>query len=325
MELKNKIINIYQQEYKSVKARKIANLLKMVLVDKETDIDKIVKEAPITVNTMQKYIEEKKDILKFITLEEFELFEKQIEYIVGLTKQKNKELELDLLEGIISDIFHTRHRLGDICSNNYFNKNRFDDIFTNSNLIDEFFGVGTQQRINEKIKINDFIRKSCPRNMVLIEDRWSVFVAKEDVFNLNEIDHKKLMYASNYLCSGSNIEFVAKKFNVDVISILGFLSDLKLEQILKPEWNEKLKYYVSIEKLLLENKLTEKREFLFNFVEVLQQNNFDKKLAMTYFKLPVALFDRVLKEILKMPFFNEETKKDIIEILNIENQEIKVK
>ena len=46
------------------------------------------------------------------------------------------------------------------------------------------------------------------------------------------------------------MNYVIKKHNVNIISIIGVLSDPKLEGILKPEYYNDLKKYISIEKYL---------------------------------------------------------------------------
>lgn len=329
MDLKNKIIELDKQEYNNKKSRKIVNLLKFVIVDGETDIKKIEEQTPITVNTIQKYIAEKTDILNFITEQEFNRFKTKMEYIIELEAQKIKEekedIEQTLVIKIVNDIFCTRYNLETICNNNYFNKNKFENKLYDSDYFNQYADIISQQAVIDRINQNKEIRRHCPKNMFLIEDACSIILAKENLYYLNEFEYKKLKYASSYMRNNYNITSVAKEFNVSVISVLNFLTDSTLEQILKPQANEKLKYYLTIEKLLLEHNFQPKKEFFLEIITFFQENNFDKNLAMKYFGLPVVIFDKILNDIYKMPFFDEQIKKEIKEMLNMEKEEGKVK
>ena len=88
MGLEEKILELYNKEYKSIKTKKIINLLKVVLVDGENNLYSIEKKVPITVATIKKYIKEKESFTKFISEEEYNLLYKKIENILELEKTK---------------------------------------------------------------------------------------------------------------------------------------------------------------------------------------------------------------------------------------------
>ena len=53
-------------------------------------------------------------------------------------------------------------------------------------------------------------------------------------------------------------------------------------------------------------------------VEFLKQHNYDIDLAINYFKLPLPLFNKILLEVIKLPYADENTKENIKHILNAE-------
>lgn len=320
MELENKIINLYNQKHSNVTDRKIIRLLKIVLVDKEEDIDKIINSVPIAINTIKKYINEKQGILKYLSVEEFEMFEAKVNFIQELKNEKEKKEELKLIGNIIDEIYHTRHKLSDICRSNFFSLTKFQELMLDETFMDKNFGAGTNLKVKNKIEENGLMRLRAPRDHYLVEDRWSVFLTKPEIIHLSKMDFKKLSFASSYICSGADLQYVIEKHQTSISFALNILSDPNLQSILKPEYYENLKVCMYIENNLVNNNLTLKREFFSEVLSFLYENDLDKELAMQYFKIPENLFNRVLQEILKAPYINSETKIEISNILNIENE-----
>ena len=323
MDLENKIMRLYNQKLEKVKQRKIVNLLKLVLVDRETDLDKILIKVPITYPTLKKYLNEKEQILCYLTKQQADLFNEKILEIFEIYEKKVENEELSDVRRIIDDIYNTRHKLSDIYSKNFVPRAKFEEIIK-SGYLDIHFGKGTTEKLKDQIQKNRLIREKKPRNMFLIEYREDIYFAKEDLFFLNQFDYKRLKYASSYLSSAANLDYLIKKYDTSIFNIIAILSDLKLENVLKTEHYENLMHCINIEKMLADNRISEKKELLFNVVLFLQQNNFDKEFAMLYFKTPKYLFDRVINEILRMPYFDAEIKKDIQDML-IQKEENKVK
>ena len=317
MSLEEKILNLYKNENNTAKQQRIIDILKVILVDKETNPDKIVDLTSTTIKTIQKYISEKELIIQFLTEEEYNIFKDTFENIINQKVIIEVEEET-LIKNLIDDIFNTRHKYEEICRKNFMNPNKIKEILYKTNYLDDNFGIGTKERVRIKLAETGLIREKKPRNSILIEDRWDIFVTNPDIHYLNELDFKKMKLASSYLCSGADIAYVVKKYEIGVSSVLTFLSDLKLQTILKPTCYENLKRYISIENVLINNELSSKKTLLFNIIHVLSESNYDKQLTQTYFNLPVCLFDRLLKEIIELPYFDEDIKKNVKMLLNME-------
>lgn len=324
MNLENRIIELHNTEQKYVKDEKIVKLLKAVLVDNITDVYDIMKYANMTLKTIIKYSDDKELMARFLNESEYEMFKNKIDIILEKKDLDKKNEDLKLLGRIIDDIFNTRYRLEQICSNNYFPRNKFKDMLMDEDYISKNFGEGILAKIKDKISENSMIREKTPRNMILLESRWDIFVANPNIHYLNELDYRKLSFASDYLCSGANIDYVVSEHNTEVGSVLAILSDLKLGEILKPEHYKNLKRYVEIEKNLLNSNLLEKKYLLISVVEVLYKNNFDLEVALAYFNLPKYLFEKLLKEILVLPYFEDSIKQNINQLID-KKEEKKVK
>lgn len=298
--------------------RKLQKLIKLVMVDGETDIYKIQKTIFITVPTMKKYANNKNELLNYLTDNEIIIFSKKVNDMVELS-EKSVEIEnLKLVRNIIDDIFHTRYKLTDICSKNFMQRKTFEEYLNRENYIDSNFGEGTLEMVKAKISENGFARTKVPRDCFIIEDRISIYIARDELLYLNQYDNKKLNFAATYLGSGANLEFVCKKYETNDVVALSILFDKKLKQILKPEHYETLQRYIKIERFLIENNLEEKKNIVFGIINFLELNSFDKELALLYFNLPECLFNKILNEAIKMPYFNDEIKAELINMLNSE-------
>lgn len=315
MELKNKITELYNTEQKYAKDEKIVSLLKVVLVDDITDIYDIMRYANITLKTIIKYTDDKELMTKFLTEAEYEIFKNKINIILEKKDSYKKNEDLKLLGRIIDDIFNTRYKLEQICANNFFPRNKFKEMLMDETYISQNFGEGILVKIKEKVSENSLIRERTPRNMILLESRWDILVANSNIHYLNELDYRKLSFASDYLCSGANMDYVTSRHNTNVASVLSILSDLKLAEILKPVHYQNLKRYVEIEKNLLNSDLLHKKYLLTSIVEVLYKNNFDLEVTLAYFNLPKSLFEKQLKEILRLPYFEDSIKQNINQLM----------
>ena len=338
MSLEEKIIELNKKEYPLIKDQRIMDLLMGVIVEKETSLNKLIEKTATTLKTIQKYLEEETAIKKYLTDEEFKVFKTTLEGIInGATekrmngrighiensKQVTAAEELKIVRNIIDEILHTRHKIEDIFVNNYYSRDKFKALLS-SNYIDDNFGKGMQYIIKSKIEENGLIRERVPRDKKLIEDRLHVYVANPNVHCLEMNDFKKLSLASDYLCSGADVDSIVKKRETNLQSIIATLSSNRLEEILEKKHYENLYYCICIEKVLIGNDLAAKENILKDIENSLLKNNFDFELVCAEFNLPHYLLQRLLLEIIKLPHFSDELKASIKSALDI-NKEEKVK
>lgn len=302
--------------------KKLQRLIKCVLVDGETDLDVIEKKAYIKINTIKKHLENPKELERYLTEEELELFVNKVNQMFEKRESKIAEEELQTVKKIVDEIFNTRYRYIDICSRNFTSMERFETYLNNKEYMNRNFPDGTVERVKSRIEETGLIREKKPRDHFIIEDRVNIYYAKEGIFFLTQFDNKRLNFASYYLASGGNLELVMKKFESSMPVTLGVLSDPKIEQILKPEYYAILEKYIKIEKILVENNLLAKKELVIQITKFLEENNFDNELAMAYFKMPECLFNKLLVEIVKLPNANNETKLEIKKLLNDKEEKI---
>ena len=270
--------------------------------------------------TIKNYNEEKNCILQFITEEEFLLFKDIIDNIFELEEKKNQKEEFLLIAGIIDEILSTRHKLEEICANNFFPCERFKVMLTKTTYIEDNFGVKIKETVKEKISKNGRERLNGPRDMILVQDKEFVLIAKSDKVYLNRVDYKNLEYVCTYLCNDSNLDLVAKKYETNVDAVLLVLSNPQIEEIIKPEHYKNLQRYIEIERFLLNSTLEQKRMYLQEFINVLNEYKFDKEMVLKHYKITETLMNKILLEIIEKPIFNEEIKSEINQFLGLSDE-----
>ena len=134
-------------------------------------------------------------------------------------------------------------------------------------------------------------------------------------------DFKKLSLASDYLCSGADVDTIRKKRETNLSSIITILSSDRLEELLEKKHYENLYYCICIEKVLMGNDLIAKENILKDIEYCLIENNYDLELVCATFNLPYYLLQRLLLEIIKLPQFGDELKANINYVLNMKNEE----
>lgn len=318
-------MNLTNKQNKSVKERKIINLLKLILVDNEINIDKILQLTPITISTLKKYLEEKEELLKYITEEQIELLNKRFNYILYLKERKDEMQEFITTSKIIDDILNTRHTLEYICEKNLMGKDRFQNLFNKTNYLKERFEEATVERVINKMKENSLIRKTAPKDKIIVEEKRDIYYIKEGIYYLSSSDLKKLKYATAYLDSGFNLDYVLKSFDVHVQSALIYLSDPKLEELLKPKYFTILKRSIELEKLLVENNLRQKKLFFNQIAAFLIENDYDKYLTSLEFQIPVQLLNKILNQIIYFSILDEDIKNKFKKLLDVEKEKVEVK
>ena len=334
MNLKQKVTDLvekYDNDNSRPLVRKPIRLLKVVILDEETDIYKIAEAVPISIETIIKYANGNDLIQNLLSKEGYEVYRKKmynilkiyqdkINYGSHLTYDNNNSQELDIMRNIIDDIYHTRHDLDFILRENCLQKKRFNEILYDERLLDSNFGIGTQQKVTEKLRENTLIRGRVTKKQYVIEDRFDIMLAKENIYLLEPVEFKKLGYASSYLFSGADADYITQKHQISFLAIIMTLSDNKLEQIIKEEYYAKLKRYIQIEQLFLGNSLSQKKQFILQILDFLTKTDFNKTLAINYFDLPINLFDRIIKEAIKSIYVSDDIKRELINMLNIEKE-----
>lgn len=301
--------------------KKLQRLIKVVLVDGETDLEEIEKKGYIKIDTIRKHLDDPKELKKYLTETEFNILENKLRKLIENWDNRKYLSDVKLMKQIIDDIFHTRYIYREICQRNFTTWKKFETLLHNEEFMNKEFPVGTVEKVKEKIRENDSLRRKVPRDCFVIEDRFCIIIANKNIHYLNQFDTKKLNFVSYYLGTGANLDLVIKKFGTSLPETLAILSDAKLEHILDEKYYNVLKQCLNIEKLLLGNDLNLKREFTLEVTNFLHENEFDTKLAMVYFRIPEPLFNKVLYEIIKLPYASIETKDTIKSILNINKEE----
>ena len=296
--------------------KKVERLIKVVLKDGETDLDVIEKKANIKIATIKKHIDDPSELKIYLKEQELNIFLEKVNQMFYERNNKLYNEELKIVGKIIHDIFNTRHKTGTICSNNFMSKQKFEEQFNTKEYMDKHFPEGTYEKVNSKIAENKSIRLRKPRDYFIIEDEVCVKMAKDSIYYLNQFDNRKLNFVAYYLGTGANLESLIKYFETNIIEALSTLANRKLEEILKPEYYTLLQECLLVENTLIGNNLVNKKQMVTEVVQFLQKNNFDTELAIAYFRIPEYLFNKILVEIIKMPYADMQTKEMIKNILN---------
>lgn len=302
------------------KNKKLIKLIKLVLMENETNLQTIIKRVPIIEPTMKKYASNESELSRYLTKEEINTFVTKINNILDLERKQREDLENRLFATIIDEIFNSRRTYRDICSDNFMCHKVFEKNLNDAQYMEKRFKKGTFEMVKDRIDKNREIRLRKPRDLFLIEDRICVKIARDDIYYLNQYDNRKLNFAAYYLGTGANLDLMQKHFESNTQEILSTLANAKLKEILKPEYYESLHQCLIIEELLLGNNLVKKKEMVAEVVNFLQQNNFDIELAIKYYNIPEPLFNRIIKEIIKLPYASNEIKEILKQTLNIESQ-----
>ena len=156
-----------------------------------------------------------------------------------LRKQQREQEDFVIIKNIIDDIFNTRYRIDDIYKKNFSARESIEKIIYNTSFLDDNFGIGTKEKVKNKIAENALIREKKPRNSILIEDRWDIFVAAKDLYYLNESNYN-LDYALNYF----NLPLNLFKKLLHEISIYPFFEEEirnRVKLLLNEETDKKVK------------------------------------------------------------------------------------
>jgi hypothetical protein len=295
---------------------KLQRLIKVVLKDKETSLDVIEKKADIKIKTIKKHVDDPTELKNYLNEQELNIFLEKLNRMFDQRKNELYNEELKLVTKIIHDIFNTRYTIRTICSMNFLSYAKYEEYYNVKEYMDKHFKEGTFEKVKLKVEENKIIREKKPRDYFIIEDEVCVKIAKDDIYYLNQFDNRKLNFAAYYLGTGANLELLLKHFETNSQEALSTLANHKLESILKPQYYTTLQECLLIENLLIGNNLIQKKQMVLEVVDFLQKNNFDTMLARAYFRIPEYLFNKILMEIIKLPYVDMQTKDIIKNILN---------
>lgn len=330
VENKNRILKyITEEEYNylvnlmtpiMVKKTQIEKLIEVVMTSGETDLEKIEKQACVKRDLTRNCIRHPELLEKYLSQADIEIFVNRLRKMLEEIEFKEYEKDKKYVGQIINDIFDTRHLYGDICAKHLFSREKFEKYLYDEEYMKKEFPKITVKIIKGKIKENEKIRMKRPYNMFLIEDKFCVMISKKDVYYLNQFDAKRLNVASYYLGTGANLDATCEYFKMSIPEVFAMLFSPKLDEILNEQYCVVLKHCLNIENILNKNDLNAKKIFTNEITKFLETNNYDMQLAMQYYNIPEPLFNRIIKEIKKLPYASDLTKQNLQDALNIETQ-----
>ena len=98
MDLKNKVMHLYEEILSPIKARKIVLLLKYVIIDEETDLEKIKREIPFREETLKKYICDDDLMLNYLSPNELNIFREKMRKLLESNNKLGRLINLVLVK-----------------------------------------------------------------------------------------------------------------------------------------------------------------------------------------------------------------------------------
>lgn len=337
--LKDKVILLNQnREQKRIIDQDIALLLKLIVIDGETDIKKIRSKMVINQKQIEKHLNNKEFLLNYLDEQEYNEY---LEYYNKLTNfsyekkmkikqkinieenRKQKQIEKEnLIKNLISDIINTRLSKETVLIRNCISDTTYDKIISNDELLDSMFGQGFSQILRNRIKQNSIVRLSVPRNMYLIEEREELNITRDDVTYLDEYNNKRLKIICSYFKNNCDIDLVAIEKNLFPVSIVNSILDKKNKGYLKPEFYALIQKLGTLEKINVTGELPERKKIVNTIVTSLENNNYDIDTVSKELEIPIP----ILKKFLKQPFITTTYSQDQInKIHNIVYSEESIK
>lgn len=297
MNLENKIRSLYQNIYfQKIRVKKLITMLKVIVLDKEYDIQNIAKKSNLSVETVKKYLDSKELILEFLNEIEYIEFLRYINLVKNNTKVQRENEKYELCSNLIKDILETRLKIEQICINNNITKNNFDKLMSEEDYLKENFGEDIIPKIKFRIEETSIIRRSVPRDKKIIEEAWDIKVAKEKIHCLDSYKFKVLKVVSKYFENDTNIELVAQQLQMPVEMVYNYLSDIKTKDIIKENYYNDLQRYLELENILMENDLNAKRDLIIQVVNVLKQVEFEASEAALQLNYPISLINKIINQ-----------------------------
>lgn len=308
---------------KSYRDQDVILLLKLIVLDGETDLKKITDKTLLNQSQVERYLRKKEVISNYLTEEEYDEY---LEYYNNLTNfindqrnlknTKNLQAQEDadqnkklFIHKIVTDIMESRLSLDQIAEKNYTISTSVNKIIDNISLIDSMYGEGYSNVLKEKLISNGYIRQSVPRNMFLIDERNDLSIINPSFIYLNEFDFRRLKIISHFIFNNYDIDLTAKENQLTPASIINTLLNVKNQVFLKQEVFEYIQKVGNIEKLLLEGDLTTKRALVDNILNTLKRNEYNINLTSNELGMPENVLKRCLKLDILNVFYKEEVEK----------------
>ena len=327
--LKEKVILLDQsKDFKRYKDQDIIKLLKLIVLDGETDLKKITTNMFIPQRLIEKYLGNENIMREYLTESEYEEFliyyNKLTNFLIKLKDQdtrKPKEDETELAKKLIADIMGTRLSKAEILKRNAIGDTVYYRIVNDEARLEKIYGPGFSEILKRKIKLRSIERESVPRNMYIVEEREDIIIVKEGITYLNECDFKRMKIASYYVNSGFDIDEVAKKTDLSTMIIINNLLSEKNKEILEFNIYGLIKNFASVENLLLTGSILDRKKLVSSVMDSLEKNNYDINLVSQELKMPVPLIKNCLKQTFITIYYSAEQVKKINEILYSEKLE----
>lgn len=321
--LKEKVMLLTQtKKFKRYRDEDIAKLLKLIVLDGETDLKKLTSNLVIPQKLVEKYLSSKEIMMEYLTEEEYNEFlfyyNKLTNFIEKVKVQeanKSKKDEAELLKSLIADIMETRLSKQEILVRNKISNTPADRLINNEELLDKIYGPGFMQILKNRIKQRSIERESVPRNMYIVEEREDLKVVKDNIIYLNEFDFKRMKIISSYVNNDFDIDLVSKEKELSHIAIIKVLLLEKNKEILKPYVYEVVQKMAKLDKLLLTGMSVEKQEIVYSVIMCLEQNNYDINLVSQELQLPIAIIKTCLKQSFITIFYSSEQVRKINDLL----------
>lgn len=316
-------MTLYQNLYfQKIRAKKFITMLKLIVIDKEYDIDVVAHKSNLGIETAKKYINSKELILEFLTEDEYNQFLAYVNIVKNKAKLQEAVEKARLYEALIKDILETRFKIEEICIRNNITKSNFEKFMADEEYLKENFGEDIIPKIKFRIEETSIIRRSTPRDKNIIEEAWELNVVKDKTNYLDPYEFKVLKIVSNYLMSGADMKFVSQKFGMPYQMIYNYITDPKVKALIKENHYNDLQSCINIEDILRGQDLNQKRDLIQQAVFALKQADYNIKNASEEANIPLGLFERILKqdllsimysrnelEMIKGLFTKEESKK----------------
>lgn len=318
------------KQLKSYRAQDIALILKLIVLDGLTDLNKITSKTFVDQKQVEKYLKNKEIMKEFLTEDEYNEF---LEYYNKLTNFLELKANLDknklsinnksltkntlLISNIVSDIMNTRLSLTQIYINNFISNTTFRKILSNKQLLDSMYGEGFTEILKAKIIQNGNERKTKPRNLYLVEEKNDVLIIKDEAKYLDSVNYRRMKTISCYLSNECDLEFVEQTMNLSKPAILNVLLNKNNQEIMRPEAYEVLCRFAQLERIWLEGTHEERINIVQNIILTLENNNYDIDLVSTELVLPINILKRYLNLNLVRLYYPEQFEK----INNIFNEQ----
>lgn len=324
MDLEKKILELYRNQYfQKVKVKKVITMLKLIIVDKEKDLEKVLSKANITKLTLDKYILDKELMSQFLTEREYLKF---LGYYYELNKEyKNKYInkKREIIINVIDEILNSRYNLIEISQKNYITDDVLQYILSEEEFLKQKFGYNIIEIISNRIQETSNIRKAVPNDKYLVEDKESMRILKEGIYYLDPIEYKVIKVISSYLSSNGNIDFLKQNLEIDYSNVIYYLQDKRLNYLLKEDVYQKIKNIYTIEKVLFENDYASKEEVIRQVINDLKKNKFDLNQTIVNLGLPYYLVKRILEQRITYNMCDDDTINKIEMLFNKEKKENK--